>query len=192
MAKRKSTASRNTKRKINKKRLAAAKSSSADQAAQSAARLDKSIREQLLKLLGGGQAHADFDAAMGDWPVQLAAVKVANFPHTAWMLLEHIRIAQWDILEFSRNPKHKSPPWPEGYWPKSEAPADDKAWKASMAEAKKVLRSFQQLVANPKTDLYAKIPWGDGQTILREALLVADHNSYHIGQLVMLRKCLGI
>jgi hypothetical protein len=93
MAKRKSTASRNTKRKINKKRLAAAKSSSADQAAQSAARLDKSIREQLLKLLGGGQAHADFDAAMGDWPVQLAAVKVANFPHTAWMLLEHSHCA---------------------------------------------------------------------------------------------------
>ena len=117
MAKKKSTASRNTKRKINKKRPAA-KASSAD---QSAAMVDKSVREHLLKLLKGGEAHADFDAAMGDWPVQLAAVKVANFPHTAWMLLEHLRIAQWDILEFSRNPKHKSPPWPEGYWPKSGA-----------------------------------------------------------------------
>lgn len=154
--------------------------------------VDKSVREHLLKLLKGGEAHADFDAAMGDWPLQLAAVKVANFPHTAWMLLEHIRIAQWDILEFSRNPKHKSPSWPEGYWPKSEAPADEKAWKASMAEVRKDLRSFQQLVTHSKTDLYAKIPWGDGQTILREALLVADHNSYHLGQLVMLRKALGI
>ena len=188
MAKKKSPASRNTKRMINKKRPAA-KASSAD---QSAAMVDKSVREHLLKLLKGGEAHADFDAAMGDWPVQLAAVKVANFPHTAWMLLEHIRIAQWDILEFSRNPKYKSPPWPEGYWPKSGAPADENAWKASMAEVKKDLGSFQQLVANSKTNLYAKIPWGDGQTILREALLVADHNSYHIGQLVMLRKALGI
>jgi hypothetical protein len=179
------------KKKTSAKRVAVKKPATY-KSAQSAAMVDKSVREHLLKLLKGGEAHADFDAAMGDWPVQLAAVKVANFPHTAWMLLEHIRIAQWDILEFSRNPKYKSPPWPEGYWPKSEAPADEKVWKASMAEVKKDLRSFQQLVANSKTDLYAKIPWGDGQTILREALLVADHNSYHLGQLVMLRKALGI
>jgi hypothetical protein len=180
------------KKKIAAKKRATVKKSTTNKSAQSAGMVDRSVREHLLKLLKGGEAHADFDAAMGGWPVQLAAVKVANFPHTAWMLLEHIRIAQWDILEFSRNPKHKSPPWPEGYWPKSEAPADEKAWKASMADVKKEMRAMEQLVANPKTDLYAKIPWGDGQTVLREALLVADHNSYHIGQLVMLRKCLGI
>ena len=153
---------------------------------------DSSVREHLVALLKGGGAHADFDAAMGDWPVQLAAAKVANFPHTAWMLLEHLRIAQWDILEFSRNPRHVSPPWPEGYWPESEAPPSEKAWQAAMTEFKRDLRAMEQLVANPRTDLYAKLPWGDGQTILREALLVADHNSYHLGQLVMLRKCMGI
>jgi hypothetical protein len=153
---------------------------------------DKSVRDHLLYLLAGGGAHADFDAAMNDWPVQLAAAKVANFPHTAWMLLEHMRIGQWDILEFSRDSKHVSPPWPEGFWPESEAPASEKAWKSAMTQFKKDLRAIQQLVANPKTNLYAKLPWGDGQTILREALLVADHNAYHLGQLVMLRKCMGI
>jgi hypothetical protein len=153
---------------------------------------DQSLREHLLYLLRDGGAHAGFDAAIGDWPVQLAGVKVANFPHTAWMLLEHLRIAQHDILEFSLTAKHESPPWPEGYWPKSEAPPSEKAWKASMAEFKKDLRSMERLVANPKTDLYARLPWGDGQTILREALLVADHNAYHLGQLVTLRKGIGI
>ena len=153
---------------------------------------DKIVREHVLKLLSGGEAHADLDAAVGDWPVQLAGAKIANFPHTAWMLLEHMRIAQWDILEFSRNPKHVSPKWPEGYWPTSEAPATEKAWTTAIAEFKKDMRAMEQLVANIKSDLYAKFPWGDGQTLLREALLVADHNSYHLGQLVMLRKCMGI
>jgi hypothetical protein len=104
------------------------------------------------------------------------------------MLLEHMRLAQWDILDFSRNSKHVSPAWPEGYWPKSEAPPDEKAWTASIAAFKKDLRTMQQLVANRTVDLYAPIPWGDGQTILREALLMADHNAYHLGQLVTLRK----
>lgn len=149
------------------------------------------LRQHLLYLLRDGGAHAGFDAAMGDWPVQLAGVKVANFPHTALMLLEHLRLAQWDILEFSRNSEHVSPQWPEGYWPKSDAPPSEKAWQASMVNFKRDLRAMEQLVANPKTDLYAKLPWGDGQTLLREALLVADHNSYHLGQLVMLRKCIG-
>jgi hypothetical protein len=153
---------------------------------------DNALREHLLKLLSGGEAHVDFDAAVGDWPVQLAGARVANFPHTAWMLLEHMRIAQWDILEFSRNPKHKSPPWPEGYWPESEAPANEKEWANSVAEFKRDLKSMENLVSNSKNNLYAKLPWGDGQTLLREALLLADHNSYHLGQLVMLRKCMGI
>jgi hypothetical protein len=152
---------------------------------------DRLLRDHIRYLLKGGGAHVDFDAAIGDWPLQLAGVKVANFPHTAWMLLEHMRLAQLDILEFSRNPKHVSPKWPEGYWPKSEAPASEKEWKASMAAFKKDLRTIEQLIANPKVDLFAPIPWGDGQTILREALLVADHNAYHLGQLVMLRKSIG-
>jgi DinB family protein len=153
---------------------------------------DKSLREHLLYLLRDGGAHAGFDDAVGDWPVQLAGVKVANFPHTVWMLLEHLRLAQWDILEFSRNPKHASPKWPEGYWPESESPPSEKAWRSSIVAFKKDLRAVAQLVASEQTDLYAKIPWGDGQTILREALLVADHNAYHLGQLVALRKSIGI
>jgi hypothetical protein len=153
---------------------------------------DKSLREHLLYLLRDGGAHAGFDDAVGDWPVQLAGVKVANFPHTVWMLLEHLRLAQWDILEFSRNPKHASPKWPEGYWPESESPPSEKAWRSSIVAFKKDLRAVEQLVASEQTDLYAKIPWGDGQTILREALLVADHNAYHLGQLVALRKSIGI
>ena len=180
-----------TKKKTSKKH-GPAKKAATKKTLQPSTAADKAVREHVLYLLGGGGAHVDFDAAMGDWPVQLAAAKVANFPHTAWMLLEHMRIAQWDILEFSRNPRHKSPCWPEGYWPESESPPSEQAWKSAMAEFKKDLRAVQQLVANPRTDLYAKLPWGDGQTVLREALLVADHNAYHLGQLVMLRKCMGI
>ncbi|MGA2357211.1 MAG: DinB family protein [Terriglobales bacterium] len=156
------------------------------------ASVDQLLRNHLVDLLTGGRAHTTFDAAMGDWPVQLAGVKVANFPHTAWMLVEHMRIGQWDILEFSRDPKHVSPKWPEGYWPASDAPPNEKEWKASMAAFKKDLKSMAQFVGNRKNDLSAGIPWGDGQTILREALLVADHNAYHLGQLVMLRKSIGI
>jgi hypothetical protein len=153
---------------------------------------DRALRQHLLYLLREGGAHTTFDPVVGDWPVQLAGAKVASFPHTAWMLLEHIRIAQWDILEFSRNSKHVSPAWPGGYWPSSEAPPSEQAWKASIAAFKKDLRAMEKIVADPKVDLFAKLPWGDGQTVLREALLVADHNAYHLGQLVMLRKSIGI
>jgi len=180
-----------TEKKASQKRTSAKKPKARTNSAV-LARPDKSLRDHLLYLLRGGGAHADFDHAMGDWPVQLAGAKVANFPHTAWMLLEHMRIAQWDILEFSRNPRHASPNWPDDYWPTSDAPPSEKAWKDSMAAFKKDLRAVEQLVANSRTNLYAKLPWGDGQTILREALLVADHNAYHLGQLVMLRKCIGI
>jgi hypothetical protein len=153
---------------------------------------DKPLRDHLLYLLKDGGAHVTFDAAIGDWPVQLAGAKVANFPHTAWMLLEHMRLAQWDILEFSRNSKYVSAKWPEGYWPASEAPANETAWKTSIAAFKEDLRTMERLVADRGVDLYDKIPWGDGQTILREVLLLADHNAYHLGQLVMLRKSIGI
>lgn len=151
---------------------------------------DKALREHLLYLLAGGGAHAKFDDAIKDLPAKLRGVKPENLPHTAWMLLEHMRIAQWDILEFSRNSKHVSPDWPEGHWPKAEAPANAAAWDNSVKEFRADLKAMEELVANPKTDLFARIPWGDGQTILREALLVADHNAYHLGQIVDLRRLL--
>jgi hypothetical protein len=153
---------------------------------------DRALREHLLELLKGGGAHATFEDTLNGWPLQFAGTKVAKFPHTAWMLLEHLRIGQWDILEFSRNAKHVSPKWPEGYWPDSAAPPDEAAWKASMESCKKDLLAMQRMVADQKVDLFAKIPWGDGQTVLREALILADHNAYHLGQLMMLRKSLGI
>jgi len=177
---------------VKKARKTSTKPQSKKKPAARPASVDQSLRDHLLYLLKGGGAHVSFDAAIGDWPVQLAGAKVANFPHTAWMLLEHMRLAQWDILEFSRNSMHVSPKWPEGYWPASEMPPDEKAWTASVAAFKKELRKMERLVADRKVDLYARIPWGDGQTILREALLVADHNAYHLGQLVMLRKSVGI
>jgi hypothetical protein len=149
------------------------------------------VREQIIKLLQGGQAHLTLEEAIKDFPPKLRGVKPEGAEHTAWQILEHIRIAQNDILEFSRNPKHVSPAWPEGYWPKTEGPPSDAAWKKSLGSIKKELAEMQALVENPKTDLYAKIPHGTGQNILREALLVADHNAYHIGQLVLLRRLLG-
>ena len=149
------------------------------------------VREQVLSLLRGGQAHASFDDVIKDLPAKLRGAKPDGAPHTAWQLLEHMRIAQWDILEFSRNAKHASPQWPEGYWPKTEKPPSDAAWKKSISSFKKDLAAMQKLVEDPKTDLYTKIPHGTGQNILREALLAADHNAYHIGQLVLLRRLLG-
>jgi len=183
---------RSVVKKRNAKRTTASKKVKRAASRPASTSPDQSLRDHLLYLLRDGGAHVDFDHALGDWPVQLAGAKIANFPNTAWMLLEHMRIAQWDILEFSRNPKHVSPTWPEGYWPTEEAPPSEKAWNESMSAFKKDLRAMEQLVANPRADLYAKLPWGDGQTVLREALLVADHNAYHLGQLVMLRKSIGI
>lgn len=153
---------------------------------------DRLLRDHVLYLLKDGGAHVHFDDVMADWPVQLAGAKIANFPHTAWMLLEHMRLAQWDILEFSRDPKHVSPSFPDGYWPNSEVPPSETAWEASIADFKKDLKAMEKLVADSGQNLFVKLPWGDGQTLLREALLVADHNAYHLGQLVMLRKSIGI
>lgn len=150
----------------------------------------KSLRTHLVDQLKGGNAHIMAEKVFPDFPEKLCGEKVANFPHSAWQLLEHMRIAQWDILEFSKNEKHQSPEWPEGYWPKTDAPPDKHAWKKSMDQFFADLKSMEQLVADPKTDLFAKIPHGDGQTILREALLLVDHNSYHLGQVEALRKAL--
>jgi len=154
-------------------------------------RADKALRLHLLYLLRGGGAHLDFEKAIADLPANLRGAKPAGVPFTAWTLLEHLRIAQWDILEFSRDAKHVSPDWPRGYWPEGDAPPDEAAWEKSLAAFRSDLKAMEKLVANPKTDLYAKIPHGDGQTILREALLVADHNAYHLGQLVLVRRLLG-
>jgi hypothetical protein len=152
---------------------------------------DQALRQHLDYLLGGGGAHLNFDKAIAGVPPAKRGVRAPNTPHTAWRVLEHLRIAQWDILEFSRNPKHVSPEWPAGYWPQGDAPPDDKAWDNSVAAFKADLAAVRALVNDPKTDLFAKIPHGDGQTILREALLVADHNAYHLGQLVLLRRAIG-
>ena len=152
---------------------------------------DRHLRQNLTYLIAGGGAHVKFDDVIKGLPPSLRGEKPANFPHSAWMLLEHLRIAQWDILEFSRNPKHVSPKWPEGYWPKNPVPPNAAAWNKSVRQFRADQKAMLVLVANPKADLFAKIPWGDGQTILREALLVADHNAYHVAQLVDVRRLLG-
>ena len=124
-------------------------------------------------------------------PAKLRGAKPPGMPHTPWRLVEHMRLAQWDILEFSRNPKHVSPEFPQGYWPKGDAPPNSKAWDVSIKAFRKDLKAMEDLVNDSKTDLFARIPHGEGQTILREALLVADHNAYHLGQLVVIRRLLG-
>jgi hypothetical protein len=151
----------------------------------------QSLRKHLLELLEGGGAHAKFDDVIKGLPAKLRGTKPAKFPHSPWMLLEHMRLAQRDILEFSRDAKHVSPPWPSGYWPKTEAPPNAAAWNKSIQQFRRDLKAMQNLVANKKTDLFARIPWGDGQTVLREALLLADHNSYHLGQMLDVRRMLG-
>jgi len=154
-------------------------------------RAHRSLRQHLLELLRGGNAHLNFEEALAGLPPNLRGERPHGLPYSPWRLLEHMRIAQRDILEFSRNPKHVSPQWPAGYWPESDAPPDDKAWQKSIRQFRADLKAMQELVEDPAIDLLAPIPHGDGQTILREALLVADHNSYHLGQLVTLRRLLG-
>ncbi|MCH9031933.1 MAG: DinB family protein [candidate division Zixibacteria bacterium] len=150
------------------------------------------IREHLVKLLGGTDAHLDFDDIISHFPVELRTVKPHGAAHSAWQLLEHLRIAQWDILEFSRNPNHISPAFPDGYWPKNDTASDDEAWGKSLRAFRSDREALQDLVANQSTDLLASIPHGTGQTIFRECFVVAKHNSYHLGQLVLLRRLLGI
>ena len=113
---------------------------------------EQSLRKHLVELLEGGSAHAKFEDVIKGLPAHLRGVKPANFPHTAWMLLEHLRLAQWDILDFSRNPKHVSPPWPSGYWPKVEAPPNAAAWNRSVQQFRRDLKAMQSLVTNRKTD----------------------------------------
>lgn len=152
---------------------------------------DTVLREHLVQLLTGSHAHVDFEGAVKDLPVALRGQRPQGLEHSPWELLEHLRIAQWDILEFSRDAGHQSPEWPAGYWPPEAAPPDEQAWEKSVRAFRHDLKELCRLVENPETDLYARIPHGDGQTILREALLTADHNAYHVGQLVAARKLLG-
>lgn len=152
----------------------------------------KEVREHLLWQLRGGHAHLGFDAVVADLPTGYQGRKPDGIPHTPWRLLEHLRIAQWDILEFSRRPDHVSPAFPDGYWPEQDGPPTASAWDASIAAFSKDLEEFQALIADSSNDLMAPFPWGDGQTLFREALVLADHNAYHLGQLVAVRQALGV
>lgn len=151
----------------------------------------KDLRDRLVKLLRGGQAHADFESTVKGLPVDLRGKRPRGAPHSPWELLEHLRLAQFDILDFSRNPNYAERKFPEDYWPKSPAPPNAAAWAKSVRAFRQDLESMCELVADPSIDLLARIPHGKGQTILREALLMADHNSYHLGQLVLVRRLLG-
>ncbi len=135
-----------------------------------------------------GSAHADFEQAVTNFPPDLRGIKPEGAPHTAWELLEHMRIAQRDMLEFSRDPSHVSPEWPKGYWPNRPDPPDKDAWEQSVEAFQKDNAAMRQLVEDPAADLYAPFAHGDGQTLLREALQVADHNAYHVGELMFLRR----
>jgi hypothetical protein len=152
---------------------------------------DAPLRKELAYLLKGGGAHVHFMDALEGFPEGKRGTYAQGLPHTGWQLLEHARLAQWDILEFSRNPNHVSPDFPEGYWPKVPAPQTDEEWNDSMYAFRRDLREMIRLVENRHTDLHVPIPHGEGQTILREALVLADHNSYHLGQLIDLRRALG-
>jgi DinB superfamily len=165
------------------KRRTSKSSSSTDQ--------DASLRKHVIELLRSKGAHADFDQAIEGLPEELRGARVKEVPFTPWRLLEHLRLAQWDILEFSRDLRHKSPKWPEGYWPEGDAPPSAAAWDSSVAGFRRDLAEMVKLVKDPSNDLFTPIPHGQGQTLLREALLVADHNSYHIGQFILLRRLLG-
>lgn len=150
---------------------------------------DRALRKQLEKLLSGGESHSGFDEAVNDFPAASRGVRICDAPHSAWELVEHLRIAQNDILEFCRNPRHESPDWPRGYWPKSPSPPETSGWENSVKRFQKELREFIGLISDPANDLFQPIPHApEKQTLLREALVLADHNSYHVGQIFTLRK----
>jgi len=149
---------------------------------------------QLIALLRGGQAHATFEEAVKDFPPSQRGVVPEGLPYSAWQLLEHLRITQRDILEFSAPPTggYQGIPWPEGYWPKEKEPPTEHAWENAIEAIRRDQESFEGLLRKPGMDLYKPFRWADGQNLLREALLIADHNAYHIGELVLLRRLLGI
>jgi uncharacterized damage-inducible protein DinB len=152
---------------------------------------EKSVREYLGRALSWSEAHVEWKKAVSKFPAKDRGKRPEGAQHSAWELLEHMRIATWDILEFSRDAKHVSPDWPEGYWPKKPSPPNAAAWDKSVRSLERDLEAMGKLVANPRTDLTAPLAHGSGQTILRQALLIIDHNSYHLGQLVLVGRLLG-
>jgi hypothetical protein len=149
---------------------------------------DESVRKHVLYLLRGGGAHLSFDDFVNSFPPDLCNRQVEGLPYTAWQVLEHMRLAQGDILEFSRDPDHVSPEFPKGYWPKPDELGNPQLWQQTIEQFRSDLQQMEALVEDASTDLYAKIPHGDGQTILREALLIADHNAYHLGVLAVIAR----
>jgi hypothetical protein len=149
------------------------------------------VRSQLIDLLEGKGAHAPFSETVADFPVKLRGVKPPGATHSAWQLLEHLRIALWDMLEFSRDAKHVSPKWPDAYWPKEDAPPSEQAWDDSVALYETHIRDFLAMVRDQKRDLLEAHPAGSGKSLLRNVLVIADHNAYHVGQLMYLRRMLG-
>jgi hypothetical protein len=152
---------------------------------------DAILRNQLVEFLRGGSAHADMDTCLDQMPPKLYGSKPEGTPHSTWELLEHLRFTLHDLLAFCTDSHYTAPKWPDDYWPTSAAPASSAEWDKSVKAIKADMAEFEKLVQNPATNLYAKIPWGEGQTVLREVLLAGDHNSYHLGQIAMLRKQLG-
>ena len=150
------------------------------------------LRDQLVRILGWGQAHVDFDEAVRGVPVALRGTRPKGLPYSLWQLLEHLRLAQEDILDFCRNPRYRPRKWPEDYWPKKPAPPSARSWAKSIADFRRDRRALDRFFSNPRLDLHAKVPHGDGQTYLREILLVADHNAFHVGEIVIVRRLLGI
>jgi hypothetical protein len=154
---------------------------------------DAALREQLAALLKGGQAHATFSDAVADIPANLISERPVGIPYSAWQLVEHIRITLHDLLEFATNSEYVELDWPSGYWPKNAAPGKNESWDGTVKAIQADLKSFEALVHSPSSNLYATIPWGkNGETLLREVLLAADHTSYHVGELILLRRVLGI
>lgn len=157
----------------------------------SVADINDAVRKQLLALLTGRNAHQSFDDAVAGLPAELRGVKPDKLPYSIWQLVDHIRIAQWDILEFSRDPQHQSPPWPSGYWTKEVVPVDEAAWQQALNQIRQDRDAFVLLLNDPQRDLYAPFAHGDGQNLLREALLIADHTAYHVGEIILIRRLLG-
>jgi hypothetical protein len=150
------------------------------------------LRELLTKVLGWQDAHVNFDAVVEDIPLRLQGVRPEGLPYSPWQLLEHMRLTQRDILDFCRDPEYKAPKWPDDDWPKSTIPSRLESWQESVAAFLADREALVELIADPRLNLYAKIPHGEGQTYLREVVLVADHSAYHIGELVAVRRLLGV
>jgi hypothetical protein len=150
-----------------------------------------SLQQHLLYLLKGDGAHVDFEAAVKDLPAELHGKRPQGAGHSPWEVLEHLRICQWDVLESLRTPGHASPEFPAGYWPATQTPPDAHAWEKSVSAFRGDFETIVALVSAPSTDLLAPLPQGEGQTVLRKLMMLADHNAYHLGELVLLRRLLG-